>query len=768
MRGIRLSIKLPMLVVLSIFLMAIAGAVLTITIGRNALRARELAHNVESVQTYAGAISFYIANARSVLETTSGLPEIKDFASARFINPALFGLPASVDAPKRKIAALILKHSEVFEYIMLLRNEGLVYLLEPYDLQLKLSRHNLAFTAWYKKLMSTGQTIVSDLHISHATQRPTVIIATPVHDDAGKIIGIWAGALKLKKLSEIGRGELGSETPFHYGYVTDNRGLVIAHQSNLKYVEEQTDFSSVPPVRAALSGQRGATQFIDPIEREEKLGAYLPLSGSEWAVVYVVPTTIAFAPMNDLAQNLALIAAGVVVILGLVSMGVVRKITKPLEKLTVGAEKIGAGNLTQRIEVRTGDELERLADEFNRMAASLSEKEAQLNEYTQQLEQKVQERTKGLQESEERFRIGATSASDLIWDWDIPSSRLDWFGDIDEILGYQPGEFPRTIDAWGEAIHGDDVPRVNATLGRHLKEGEAYYEEYRIKCKDGTYRYWTDRGTAMRDEKGEPYRMIGACSDITERKRAEEEIHKLNAELEQRVRDRTAQLEAANKELEAFSYSVSHDLRAPLRAIDGFSRVVLEDYTGKLDDEGKRYLNIIRSNTQKMGHLIDDLLAFSRLGRQEIRASGIDMGKLAKAVSEELKLAVPERKLKFTINTLIPAQGDQAMIRQVFVNLLSNAVKFTRPKDVSTIEVGGSSGENETIYYVKDKGVGFDMQYVNKLFGVFQRLHSSEEFEGTGVGLAIVQRIIHRHGGRVWAEGKVGEGATFYFSLPAK
>jgi len=247
---------------------------------------------------------------------------------------------------------------------------------------------------------------------------------------------------------------------------------------------------------------------------------------------------------------------------------------------------------------------------------------------------------------------------------------------------------------------------------------------------------------------------------------SEEQLLSLNSELEQRVQERTRKLEEANKELEAFSYSVSHDLRAPLRAIDGFSRILVEDYAEKINEDGKRVLDVIRSNTQNMGRLIDDLLSFSRLGRKQIEASSVDMSELANDVFQQLKSGLANQNIQLNLASLPGATGDPSLIRQVFVNLLSNAAKYSRPRAETVIEVNGRCENGDCIYSVKDNGVGFDMTYAQKLFGVFQRLHSVEEFEGTGVGLAIVQRIIHRHGGRVWAEGKVDEGATFYFSLP--
>ena len=262
--------------------------------------------------------------------------------------------------------------------------------------------------------------------------------------------------------------------------------------------------------------------------------------------------------------------------------------------------------------------------------------------------------------------------------------------------------------------------------------------------------------------------IFGISRDITELKQAEDKINELNRNLERRVVERTAQLEAANKELEAFSYSVSHDLRTPLRAIDGFSHILLDNYTDKLDEEGRRLLNVVRDNTSRMGQLIDDILKFSRTSRLEMSFSEIDMEGMARSVVEELQpIVAAGRKLQVEIEPIPPVTGDRAMMHQVFVNLLSNAIKFSRSQETATIKVGGGIDGNEAVYYVKDNGAGFDMQYAGKLFGVFQRLHGINEFEGTGIGLAIVKRIITRHGGRVWAESKVNEGATIYFAIPA-
>lgn len=270
--------------------------------------------------------------------------------------------------------------------------------------------------------------------------------------------------------------------------------------------------------------------------------------------------------------------------------------------------------------------------------------------------------------------------------------------------------------------------------------------------------------TMARKLKGSYVSIENLEAEVARRREVEAALR----ESEQRLRERSAELETINRDLEAFSYSVSHDLRAPLRAVDGFSRILLEDYEDRLDVEGKRLLHVVRDNTKKMGRMIDDILAFSRAGRLGINRTEIDMEVLARAAFVDLEPMIAGRNVRFEIGKLPCAYGDPAMIRQVLTNLIGNALKFTQSKEDVVIEVGGEPGDGEAVYYVKDNGIGFDMQYAHKLFGVFQRLHSAEKFEGTGIGLAIVHRIVTRHGGRVWAEGKVNEGATFYFTLPRK
>lgn len=286
--------------------------------------------------------------------------------------------------------------------------------------------------------------------------------------------------------------------------------------------------------------------------------------------------------------------------------------------------------------------------------------------------------------------------------------------------------------------------------------------------QDGVREFILTTKLPLKDKTGLVIGLVGYGRNVTAAKRAEEKIHQLNTELEQRVVDRTAQLEASNKELEAFSYSVSHDLRAPLRGVDSFVRMLQEDWGDRLDAEGNRMLNVVSSEAKRMGRLIDDLLAFSRLGRQPMRSTVVDMGPLARAAFESVMATASASApaVRFELKPLPPARGDPNLLRQVFANLIGNAVKYSGKHPAPAIEVGGASRGGELTYYVRDNGVGFDEKYRHKLFGVFQRLHSESEFEGTGVGLAIVQRVVHRHGGKVRAESKLGEGAVFHFTLP--
>ena len=341
--------------------------------------------------------------------------------------------------------------------------------------------------------------------------------------------------------------------------------------------------------------------------------------------------------------------------------------------------------------------------------------------------------------------------SDVITYWNRGAQELYGWTDK-EALGRHSQELLQTIFAMPIEDIRAELLRTNRWEGE-LKKTKA----------DGTQVVVASRWSLRRDEQERPIAILETNNDITERKRREEEIQGLNQELAKR----SADLESINKELEAFAYSISHDLRAPLRHMAGYTELLQKKASSVVDEKSNGYMAMILESAKRMGNLIDDLLAFSRIGRAETQKTHVSLAQLVKEALAEVWQDTEGRNIVWKIGALPDFYGDRSMLRLVLVNLISNAIKFTRTRPQAEIEIGCSEGNgNDFVVFVRDNGVGFDMKYVNKLFGVFQRLHQSDEFEGTGIGLATVQRIIHRHGGKVWAQGAVDGGATFYFSTP--
>ncbi len=378
--------------------------------------------------------------------------------------------------------------------------------------------------------------------------------------------------------------------------------------------------------------------------------------------------------------------------------------------------------------------------------------EGQLLQARDQLQTEVEERT------QQASLLNLTHDSIFVRDmdniivyWNRGATELYGFTE-EQAIGKQSSELLRTI-----------FPTAVDDIRAELLQAGRWDGELRRTKADGTQVVVASRWSLRRGEQNQPSAILETNNDITERKRREDEIRGLN----QQLASRSAELEGKNKELEAFAYSISHDLRAPLRHMSGYAELLQKKASAALDEKGQRYLLMIRESAKRMGDLIDDLLAFSRIGRTETQKSLVNLEQVVREALSEVRQETDGRNIVWNIGALPDFYGDRSMLRLVFVNLLSNAVKFTRTRPEAKIEIGcAEAREDEVVVFVKDNGVGFDMKYVNKLFGVFQRLHATQTFEGTGIGLATVQRIVQRHGGKVWAEGLVDEGATFYISAP--
>ena len=373
---------------------------------------------------------------------------------------------------------------------------------------------------------------------------------------------------------------------------------------------------------------------------------------------------------------------------------------------------------------------------------------------------------KSLSDALESFRQLADSMPTIVW-----TARLDGHRDYYNQRWYELTGRSQENDedqSWESVLHPDDVAGCDEAWIRAVRTGQPYRSEYRLReGSSGSYRWYLGRAVPIRNDRGEIMRWYGTGTDIHELKLAQEERARAHQELEQRVEERTAQLAAANSELEAFTWSVSHDLRAPLRAISGFSRILLAEHARGLDAKGVRYLENVQEGARQTEQLVADLLAFSHLGRQSLTMTQVRMGALVEAALAQLEPLKENRRVEITVGELPNCTADANLLQQVWINLLSNALKYTRKRDPAVIAVGRRRENGTNVFFVKDNGAGFEMKYASALFGIFHRLHSAEEYEGTGVGLALSDRIIQRHGGRIWAEAEVDRGATFFFTLGA-
>ncbi len=385
-----------------------------------------------------------------------------------------------------------------------------------------------------------------------------------------------------------------------------------------------------------------------------------------------------------------------------------------------------------------------------------------MHHYSEQLEKNVDERTKELSESRTQYRRLLETAQEGVWVTDTNNRITFVNARMAEMLGYPAEEL---LASPATRFMDEEARTIARRNQERRRQGLKENFEFKFQRKDGSDLFALVAATPLTNENGEFSGALAMVADITERKQAEAEILKLNTELERRVNERTAQLSVVNRELEAFSYSVSHDLRAPLRSMDGFSKMLLNDYQDCLDEQGQHFLKRIRVGSENMGQLIDALLHLSRVSRTELQFEPMDLTGLARAIQGEMREQNPERQVECLCQDDLTARGDRGLLRIVLTNLFNNAWKFTRKQAQARVEFGSIDRDGQQTYFVRDNGVGFDLAYADKLFGAFQRLHHVNEFEGTGIGLATVERIIHRHGGKIWAEAIVNEGAIFYFTL---
>ena len=511
-----------------------------------------------------------------------------------------------------------------------------------------------------------------------------------------------------------------------------------------------------------------------PLARETWLAQATPYQdhggGTDWILMTAMPAAYYLEGVQAGNSRSAMVLAAALLVSLLVAAYLATRVAAPICRIARASQDVMNGNLTQRVPDSRLEELSALSGSFNSMAEQLRKSfDDLLNEVEvrKKREHELEESEARARLSEDRLQLATRAAHLGIWDWDVAKDELVWDDTMYEQYGIDRQAFGGAYEAWSRCVVHEDFEQANADVRATLRGERDFVSEFRIKWPDGSIRHIKAMAQAIRDKEGRPRRMVGINSDITEQKRAADEIMQLNTELELRVAERTAQLEAANKELAAFSYSVSHDLKAPLRGIAGYSHLLEDSAAERLSEEGRLFLRNIRQGVAQMQTLIDDLLAYARMERRTLGNEVVDLSASMDAVMRGYSRDVAERGITLRSELpLLTVRADREGLFVVLRNLVDNAFKFSSGARPPTVELGARDADGRVILWVRDNGIGFDMKYHERIFEMFSRLQRAEDYSGTGVGLALVRKAVQRMGGRVWAESTPGQGATFFVELP--
>jgi PAS domain S-box-containing protein len=701
--------------------------------------------NLKVAQTVATAVELFLSRPVVML---------------KHVRDVVDGTPNLGEKRLQTLVEGVLEDDPLFETILLLDERGNLQGAagpESATVPGSATKQNYASSELFKKVRQTGRVVWSEPFVSLKSGESVISVALPWKG------GAIAGTMNLSYLCKLVEPTRTSTNA--YAFIVSPAGRLIAHPDKA-LVGEKEAFISLPQITAGFQGTSGTYSF--KLGDRKVIGSVLPFAQNDWVIVSVHDRELAFAPLMEMERLLAILAFFVLAgALGLVYVKI-GKITAPLLALTESSRQLAEGKEVQeRIEFSAYLEIHDLYDNFQGMAMAVKARERDL-----------QERNEELAVTEEELRHQVDEYLRIHDELRAEKKKLESvLASMGEGLSIQDRNLKVVLqnDAHLEMI-GDftgrscfemydhrDGPCDNCPVQAAFQDGSTHVVLRQVKKTDGMH-YFEVTASPLRDASGAITGGIEIVRDVTGRITAEKEIRRLNQELEERVIQRTAELEIAIRELESFSYSVSHDLRAPLRHISSFSSILSSEHSGQLDGEGQHLLGRIIAGCEKMGRLIDDLLELSYVSRHELKNEQVNLTRIARRIAGSLSEHTPERRVRFEIAEELSTYGDERLLEIVLNNLLENAWKYTSRKDESLIQFGSQRLAARQVFFVKDNGAGFDKSYADKLFTPFSRLHGPE-FEGTGIGLAIVQRVIHRHGGKIWADAAEGEGATFYFTL---